>query len=185
MDGVAKGSLPDDQHMCATKIFKEGFGEGTPLLGEHSIPDADGNIAWYKTMFESGIHVVNTADSDVKILEAYGHMNHKKKSMKEDAASDAAADARADSKGLAPTKQDKPDVKHDGKKDKGVEHIVPQLRKAISIGKHVTFQNGKSHEIPKGHAAKFLNKYLNGKPHEKQTMQDHAHQSHDHFKKHI
>lgn len=185
MDGVADGALEGDKHQCATKIFKEGFGEGTPLLGEHSIPDADGNIAWYKTMFESGIHVVNTADSDVKILMSEGHLNHKKKSMKESAASDAAADARADSKGLAPTKQDKPDVKHDGKKDKGVEHIVPQLRKAISIGKHVTFQNGKSHEIPKGHAAKFLNKYLNGKPHEKQAMQDHAHQSHDHFKKHI
>jgi len=185
MDGVADGALEGDKHQCATKIFKEGFGEGTPLLGEHSIPDADGNIAWYKTMFESGIHVVNTADSDVKILMSEGHLNHKKKSMKESAASDAARDARADSKGLAPTKQDKPDVKHDGKKDKGVEHIVPQLRKAISIGKHVTFQNGKSHEIPKGHAAKFLNKYLNGKPHEKQAMQDHAHQSHDHFKKHI
>ena len=185
MDGVADGALEGDKHQCATKIFKEGLGEGTPLLGEHSIPDADGNIAWYKTMFESGIQVVNTADSDVEILMSEGHMNHKKKSMKEGAAEDARRDVARDSKGLAPTKQDKPDVKHDGKKDKGVEHIVPQLRKAISIGKHVTFQNGKSHEIPKGHAAKFLNKYLNGKPHEKQTMQDHAHQSHDHFKKHI
>jgi hypothetical protein len=83
MDGVAKGSLPDDQHMCATKIFKEGFGEGTPILGEHSLPDADGNVAWYKVMFEHGVEIVTVGEEGVAVLEESNHSNHKKK-MKEE-----------------------------------------------------------------------------------------------------
>ena len=83
MDGVAKGSLPDDQHMCATKIFKEGFGEGTPIIGEHAIPDENGNVAWYKVMFEHGVELVTIGEEGVEVLENYSkHANHKKK-MKE------------------------------------------------------------------------------------------------------
>ena len=105
--------------------------------------------------------------------------------IEEGAAEDARRDARKDSRGLAPTKQDKPDVSHNAKTDKSVEHIVPQLRKAMSIGKKVTFQDGKSHTISKGHAAKFLSKYMTGKPADKEKMQSHGHTSHEHFKKHV
>ena len=101
------------------------------------------------------------------------------------AAQAARRDYASDKRGLAPTKKDKPDVKYDPKKDKSVEHIVPQLRKAMSVGKEVTFQDGKSHKINSGHAAKFLNKYMNSKPAEKEQMQSHAHKSLDHFKKHV
>ena len=83
MDGVAKGSLPDNQHMCATKIFKEGLGEGTPILGEHAIPDEDGKISWYKVMFEHGVFTVDVDDAGVEILMQEAHGNHKKK-MKEE-----------------------------------------------------------------------------------------------------
>lgn len=83
IDGVAKGSLPDDQHMCATKIFKEGFGEGTPIIGEHALPDADGNVAWYKVMFEHGVEIVTVGEEGVAVLEESNHSNHKKK-MKEE-----------------------------------------------------------------------------------------------------
>ena len=79
VDGVAKGSLPDDQHMCATKIFKEGWGEGTPIFGEHAVPDAEGNVSWYKVMFEHGIETVEIAEEGVEVLEEGSHMNHKKK----------------------------------------------------------------------------------------------------------
>ena len=79
VDGVAKGSLPDNQHMCATKIFKEGCGEGTPVFGEHALPDEEGNVAWYKVMFEHGIEVVDVLDEGVKVLEEANHGNHKKK----------------------------------------------------------------------------------------------------------
>jgi hypothetical protein len=79
MDGVEKGSLEGDKHMCATKIFKEGFGEGEPLLGEHAIPDDEGNVAWYKVMFEHGIETVDVEDESVEILMSENHTNHKKK----------------------------------------------------------------------------------------------------------
>tara|TARA_A100001011_G_scaffold357559_1_gene402539 strand:- start:1337 stop:3736 length:2400 start_codon:yes stop_codon:yes gene_type:complete len=105
--------------------------------------------------------------------------------LEEGAYSDARRDAARDSRGLASTKKDRPDVKHDAKKDSGPEHIVPQLRKAVSIGKHVTFKDGKSHRVSQAHASKFLNKYLSSKPADKEKMQDHAHQSHKHFMKHV
>ena len=79
MDGVEKGSLEGDKHMCATKIFKEGFGEGTPILGEHALPDEEGNVAWYKVMFEHGIEQVEISEEDVQVLAQESHMNHKKK----------------------------------------------------------------------------------------------------------
>ena len=79
MDGVEKGSLEGDKHMCATKIFKEGFGEGTPILGEHAIPDDEGNVAWYKVMFEHGIEQVEISEESVQVLAQESHMNHKKK----------------------------------------------------------------------------------------------------------
>jgi hypothetical protein len=110
----------------------------------------------------------------------------KKKGITEDAASDAKRDYDADDKkGLAPTKKDKPAKVSDASNAKEIEHIVPQMRKAITVGKEVQFQDGKTHKISKGHAAKFLNKYMNSKPADKQTMQTSAHKSHDHFKKHV
>jgi len=78
--------------------------------------------------------------------------------------------------------------KHDGSKDKGPEHIVAQLRKSISLGdKHdgVKFQDGKTHKVSAQHAHKFLNKYMSGKPVDKEHMQSHGHASHNNFKTHI
>ena len=92
--------------------------------------------------------------------------------------------SRDDKKGLAKTKKDKPDLKHDEKSDKGPEHIVPQLRKAITVGKPVTFHDGKSHTVNKAHAHKWLNKYMNSKPAEKEAMQNHSQKSHKHFLDH-
>ena len=110
----------------------------------------------------------------------------KKKGIAEDAAADAKRDYDADDKkGLAPTKSDKPAKVSDASNAKEIEHIVPQMRKAITVGKEVQFQDGKTHKISKGHAAKFLNKYMNSKPADKQAMQTSAHKSHDHFKKHV
>ena len=109
-----------------------------------------------------------------------------KKGIKEDAASDAKRDYdRDDKRGLAPTKKDKPAKVSDASNAKEIEHIVPQLRKAITVGKEVQFQDGKTHKISKGHAAKFLNKYMNSKPAQKSDMQSSAHKSHDHFMKHV
>ena len=97
---------------------------------------------------------------------------------------DAARDyAKDDKKGLAPLKKDAPKVS-DAKNAKEIEHIVPQMRKAISVGKKVQFKDGKHHTVSKAHAAKFLNKYMSGKPADKEKMQSHAHASHKNFMDH-
>jgi len=111
--------------------------------------------------------------------------------IEESAANRAFAQAKRDydaddKKGLAPTKKDsKPAKVSDASNAKEIEHIVPQMRKAITVGKEVQFQDGKTHKISKGHAAKFLNKYMNSKPADKHKMQTSAHKSHDHFMKHV
>ena len=79
VDGVEKGSLEGDKHMCASKSFHKEWPEGTPICGEHAEPDADGHIAWYKVMFEHGIETVEVADEQVEVLMSEAHMNHKKK----------------------------------------------------------------------------------------------------------
>ena len=111
--------------------------------------------------------------------------------VQEGAREDAMRDIKRDKgHGLAPVKKDpKPGKsKHDGSENKGPDHIVAQLRKAISLGdKHdgVKFQDGKTHKVKASHAHKFLNKYMSGKPADKEKMQSHGHASHDNFKTHI
>ena len=46
IDGVAKGSLEGDSHMCASKIFHKEWNEGTPIIGEHAEP-VDCKVSWY------------------------------------------------------------------------------------------------------------------------------------------
>jgi len=134
-----------------------------------------------------GAHNAKNEDFEVGYLDSFNEYTAEQEELaiEEGAAEDARRDAARDSRGLAPTKKDKPDVSHNSKTDKSVEHIVPQLRKAMSIGKKVTFQDGKSHSVSKGHAAKFLNKYMTSKPADKEKMQSHGHTSIDHFKKHV
>jgi len=111
--------------------------------------------------------------------------------VQEGAREDAMRDIKRDKgHGLAPIKKDpKPGKsKHDGSENKGPDHIVAQLRKAVSLGdKHdgVKFQDGKTHKVKASHAHKFLNKYMSGKPADKEKMQSHGHANHDNFKTHI
>ncbi len=112
--------------------------------------------------------------------------------VQEGAKADAMRDIKADSgRGMAPLKTDaKPGKKskHDGSANKGPEHIVAQMRKAVSLGdKHdgVKFKDGKTHKVSSAHAHKFLDRYMKHKPADKLKMQDHAHASHDNFKKHV
>ena len=80
VDGVAKGSLEGDKHLCASKIMHKEWKEGTPIVGEHALPDENGEVSWYKVMFEHGIETVEITDENVEVLEEGPHMNHKKKS---------------------------------------------------------------------------------------------------------
>lgn len=78
--GVIKGQLPGDQHMCATRVFSEQFGQGVPVYSMHAEPDENGLIEWYDVLFEHGIERVFTADIDV--LDEMSHDKHPKKMKK-------------------------------------------------------------------------------------------------------
>jgi hypothetical protein len=82
-------------------------------------------------------------------------------------------------------KKSEPEHKR-GRGEKEVEHIVPQMRKAHSLGgNHVKFQNGKSHHVSASHASKFLKKHDSMKPAGKLDLAKHAHAHHDNFKSHV
>lgn len=72
------------EHMCAKHVLHPEFGEGYVLEGQHSIPDADGNIAWYNVEFDHGIETIQTEDVKIMHESHHGHMMKKKKKMKEE-----------------------------------------------------------------------------------------------------
>jgi hypothetical protein len=62
-------------HNCAKKVCSEQWGVGECIYGQHAIPDAEGNVAWYDVMFEHGIEKgvdVSTLD----VLEEGSHGEH-------------------------------------------------------------------------------------------------------------
>ena len=68
--------------------------------------------------------------------------------------------------------------------DEGANHIVMQLRKAVTLRgmRPVEFKDGKKVKVDVGHAQKFLSKYNQAKPADKEKMQAKAQKSHGHFK---
>ena len=106
------------------------------------------------------------------------------------AAQQAARDAKSPgaTRGMAPLKKDKPDVVHKepkkGQKQPHGEHIVVQMRKAITANKPVQFKDGTKKVVSKAHAHKYLSKYMSSKPAGKEEMHG-AHDSHDSFMKHV
>lgn len=69
-------------------------------------------------------------------------------------------------------------------KEKEPPHLVMQLRKAVSIGSKVHFQDGKHHTIAPNHADVFMHKYNSAKSSiEKEALQKRAHKSHSEFMK--
>ena len=68
--------------------------------------------------------------------------------------------------------------------DEGSNHIVMQLRKAVTLRgmRPVEFKDGKKVKVDVGHAQKFLSKYNQAKPADKEKMQAKAQKSHGHFK---
>lgn len=67
-------------------------------------------------------------------------------------------------------------------KEKEPAHLVMQLRKAVSIGSKVHFQDGSHHQIAPNHADVFMSKYNSAKSSiEKEALQKRAHKSHAEF----
>jgi hypothetical protein len=76
--------------------------------------------------------------------------------------------------------------KKEAEKAKEAPHLVMQLRKAVSIGSKVHFQDGQHHTIAPNHADIFMSKYNSAKTSiEKEALQKRAHKSHSEFMKTI
>ena len=76
--------------------------------------------------------------------------------------------------------------KKETEKAKEPPHLVMQLRKAVSIGSKVHFQDGSHHTIAPNHADVFMSKYNSAKSSiEKEALQKRAHKSHSEFMKTI
>ena len=72
--------------------------------------------------------------------------------------------------------------KKEAEKAKEAPHLVMQLRKVVSIGSKVHFQDGTHHAISSNHADIFMNKYNSAKSSiEKEALQKRAHKSHTEF----
>ena len=62
-------------HNCAKKVCSEQWGVGECIYGQHAIPDAEGNVAWYDVMFEHGIEK-GVDISTLEVLEEGSHGEH-------------------------------------------------------------------------------------------------------------
>jgi hypothetical protein len=72
--------------------------------------------------------------------------------------------------------------KKEAERAKEAPHLVMQLRKAVSIGSKVHFQDGQHHAISGNHADIFMSKYNSAKSSiEKEALQKRAHKSHTEF----
>lgn len=200
--GVAAGSLPNGEHMCATNIMHKEWKEGQPIPTMHAEPDANGLIEWYDVMFEHGIERVMT--EDMEILQAESHGHSKKKMKKEEVEhtncgnpeccgecdtaelsqeeldfvanlnSTELDEARGRGRPSAASKEeeDEPDA------------LGMQLRKAKSINKPVTFANKETKEVHPRHVSAF-NDHMDARrtTQEKAAFQKRAHASHAEFVK--
>jgi hypothetical protein len=187
VDGVAAGSMNNDGHLCATKVFHKEWAEGTPIFSQHAEPDADGSIAWYDVMFEHGIEK-GVSIEDLDVLMAESHERHGKRKMKEetskldDQTKAALASFVNEARGR-PRKNPLPTGQSDEPEPR--QHIMQQLQRAkLSMrgGEHVTFKDGTKHHVAGQHAEKILAKYSAMKPAGKEEFQKKIGASHAAFK---
>jgi hypothetical protein len=183
VDGVAAGSMNNDGHLCATKVFHKEWAEGTPIFSQHAEPDANGDIAWYDVMFENGIEK-GVSIEDLDVLMSESHERHGKRKMKEDINNLArAALASLEEARGRPRKNPLPANQSDEPEPR--QHIMQQLQRAkLSMrgGEHVTFKDGTKHHVSGQHAEKILAKYSAMKPAGKEDFQKKIHASHAAFK---
>ena len=81
-DNVKEGKVSglENPHNCATHVYSEQWGDGTPVKTMHADPDEAGNIAWYDVMFEHGIEK-RVPIEELKVIKS-SHHGHKKRGMK-------------------------------------------------------------------------------------------------------
>ena len=211
VDGVAAGSMDDNGHLCATKVFHKEWAEGTPIFSQHAEPDNNGEIAWYDVMFEHGIEK-NVSVEDLDVLMSESHERHGKRKMKESVNTLAKAAFASLEEARGRPKKASNFTVHPKTKEKlmhnnpehmkkieilqknGVlptpttepnQHIMQQLQRAkLSMrgGEHVSFKDGTKHHVAGDHAAKILSKYADMRPAQKEEFQKKISASHTAFK---
>ena len=75
-----KDSGLENPHNCATHVYSEQWGDGTPVKTMHADPGEAGNIAWYDVMFEHGVEM-RVPIEELKVIKS-SHHGHKKRGMK-------------------------------------------------------------------------------------------------------
>jgi hypothetical protein len=149
---------------------------------------AQEDVRSLKSTLDGPVAVFEGASEDrKKHAAAIFKMHQSKKSSNKAAKKDAMKHSSSYKTSSDSHLDKKPEPEHKrGRGEKEVEHIVPQMRKAHSLGgNHVKFQNGKSHHISPDHAKKFLTKHDSMKPAGKLDLVKHAHAHHDNFKSHV
>ena len=77
-------------------------------------------------------------------------------------------------------------AEEEDERDKPDRNVVMQARKAVNMGnKDITFHDGKTHNVSRAHAQKFLNKHTSADRDNKLSIQNHAQQSHKNFMSHV
>jgi len=193
--GKALADMSDDEK----KGFFNSVDAAHKAKNENFMSDIKGQLNSKKNAKASDILAKRKADNEKAVKDMKTMAPHMKNpALGEEveqideitAAQQAARDAKQPGamKGMAPTKKDKPDLVHKepkkGQKQPHGEHIVVQMRKAITANKPVQFKDGSSKVVNKAHAHKFLSKYMSSKPAKKEEMHG-AHDSHDSFMKHV
>lgn len=187
VDGVAAGSMNNDGHLCATKVFHKEWAEGTPIFSQHAEPDENGDIAWYDVMFEHGIEKGVSID-ELDVLMSESHERHSgKRKMKEsvNTLTKAAFASLEEARGR-PRKNPLPADQSDEPEPR--QHIMQQLQRAkLSMrgGEHVTFKDGTKQHVAGHHAEKILAKYSAMRPAGKEEFQKKISASHTAFKEEL
>jgi len=113
---VQEGSV-DKAHFCATHVEHAFLGYGECISEDHAEPDENGDIAWYKVQFPTGIQRVNS--DQLRIVEGKSHMHSKKM-----------AEESIEEKKMDPVGKETADIDNDGDTDKS-DSYLHNRRKAI------------------------------------------------------
>ena len=202
MTGAAKKMEKIKKGLSNHPGAKKALRQANEAFADYTDEEFDALIEMsYKDKFQAMLKKKGKSLADMSDDEKKGFFNsvdaaHKAKNENLEqideitAAQQAARDAKSPgaTRGMAPTKKDKPDLVHKepkkGQKQPHGEHIVVQMRKAITANKPVQFKDGSSKVVNKAHAHKFLSKYMSSKPAKKEEMHG-AHDNHDSFMKHV
>jgi len=127
-------------HDCSKKVEHAEWGVGECIYGQHAIPDAEGQVAWYDVMFEHGVEKnVPMADMQVLVSEAHSeHVHHQEemvegygKKSKKTAIKVMPKKEELVSEKLDPVGKEDGDVNNDGKKDSSDKYLMNR-RKTIA-----------------------------------------------------